>query len=112
MVTQMKKSCPNFLRLNKKSFSSYEAEVPEVLKSIQPPFSYTQADIFGPIFAFNNDIQLKSGVLVNLCWTSRAVHPEILHSYTARVSSGIPLKFSPKIPSQFVTEFHPNSGPC
>ena len=83
MVTQLKKSCPGCLRLNKKSFFSYAADMPDVLKSIQTPISYTQADIFGPIFVYNNDIQLKRWVLVNLCLTSRAVHLEVLHSYTA-----------------------------
>ena len=68
MIVQMKKSCPGCLRLNKKY------NVPDVIKTIQPPFSYCQADIFGPIFANANSVPMKPWVLVNLCLTSRAVH--------------------------------------
>ena len=62
MVTQLKKSCPGCLKLNKKSFLSYKADMPDVLKSVQPPFSYCQADIFSPIFADNGENQLKHWV--------------------------------------------------
>ena len=44
MVTQLKKSCPGCLKLNKKSFLSYKA------------------DIFSPIFADNGENQLKHWV--------------------------------------------------
>ena len=40
MITNMKKSCLGFIKLNKKPFSTVEAVIPEVLKTIQPPFSY------------------------------------------------------------------------
>ena len=39
--------------------SAFEADVPDVLKTIQPPFSYCQADIFEPIFAHQVGRQLK-----------------------------------------------------
>ena len=42
MIVQLKKSCPGCLRLTKKSFSAFE----DGIKTIQPPFSYCQADIF------------------------------------------------------------------
>ena len=74
MIVQMKKSCPGCLRLNKKCFSTFEDNVPDLIKTIQPPFSYCQADIFGPIFANANSVPMKPWVLVNLCHTSRAVH--------------------------------------
>ena len=82
MITQLKKSCPGCLRLNKKYFSSYEASVLDLLKTIQPSFAYGQADIFGPILAYNNAVPLKRWVLVNMCLKSRAVHMELLLSYT------------------------------
>ena len=56
---------------------------PDLIKTIQPPFSYCQANIFGPIFAYINAVPMKSWVLVNLCLTSREVLLEMLHSYTA-----------------------------
>ena len=83
MIIQMKKSCPRCLRLNKKCFSAFEDDVPDLIKTIQPPFSYCQADIFRPIFAYINSVPMKHWVLVLLCLTSRAVHLEMLHNYTA-----------------------------
>ena len=82
MIVQLKKSCPGCLRLNK-SFSAFEDNLPDLIKTIQPPFSYCQADIFGPILAYNDSIPVKQWVLVNLCLTSRAVHLELLHNYTS-----------------------------
>ena len=82
-LVQLKKSCPGCVKLNKKSFSAFEDDMPDVLKTIQPPFSYCQADIFGPILAYNDTNPMKRWILVNLCLTSRAVHLEMLHSYTA-----------------------------
>ena len=51
MITDMKKSCPGCIKLNKKSFTAFKADVPNVLKTVQPPFSFCPADIFGPILA-------------------------------------------------------------
>ena len=48
MSTDMKKSCPGCIKLNKKPFATFEADIPNVLKTVQPPFCYCQADIFGP----------------------------------------------------------------
>ena len=84
MITDLKKSCPGCVKLNKKSFTAFEADVPDVLKTIQPPFSYGQADIFGPILASQDNVQLKRWVLVVLCLSSRAVHLEILHHYSSQ----------------------------
>ena len=84
MITDMKKSCPGCIKLNKKSFAAFEADVPDVLKSVQPSFSFCQADIFGPILASQDGVQLKRLVLVVLCLSSRAVHLEILHNYSSQ----------------------------
>ena len=84
MITDLKKSCPGGIKLNKKSFSAFEADVPDVLKTTQPLFSFCQADIFGPILAHQGDLQLKRWVLMVLCLSSRAVHLEILHNYSAK----------------------------
>ena len=70
MITDMKKLCPGCIRLNKNSFAAFEAHVPDVLKSVQPPFSFCQADIFGPILASQDRVQLKRWVLVVLCLSS------------------------------------------
>ena len=40
MIVQMKKSCPGCLRLNKKCFFTFKDDVPDLIKAIQPPFSY------------------------------------------------------------------------
>ena len=88
MITKLKKSCPGCIKLNKKPFSAFEADVPDVLKTIQPPFTYCQADIFGPIFAHQDGQQLKRWVLVVLCLSS----PE----FTWRYSTIIALKASPE----------------
>ena len=71
MVTDMKKSRPGCIKLNKKSFAAFEADFPDVLKSVQPPFSFCQADIFGPILASQDRVQLKRWVQVVLCLSSR-----------------------------------------
>ena len=39
----------------------------DVLKSIQPPFAYCQADIFGPVLAHKDGIKTKRWILVILC---------------------------------------------
>ena len=83
MITDMNKACPGCIKLNKKNFTAFEADVPDVLKSVQPPFSFGQADIFGPIMASQEGAQLKRWVLVVLCLSSRAVHLEILHNYSS-----------------------------
>ena len=83
MVVKMKKSCPGCLKLNKKCFSAFKDDVPDLIKTIQPPFSFCQADIFGLILAYTDATPMKPWVLVNLCLTSRAVHLEMQHSYTA-----------------------------
>ena len=66
MITTLKKSCPGCIKLNKIPFTAFEADVPDVLKSIQPPFQET-----------------KRWILVILCLSSRGVHLEILHNYSA-----------------------------
>ena len=35
MITDMKKLCPGCIKLNKKSFAAFEANIPDVLKSVQ-----------------------------------------------------------------------------
>jgi len=84
MITALKKSCPGCIKLNKIPFAAFEADVPDVLKSIQPPFSYCQADIFGPVFAQKDGIKFKRWILVILCLSSRRVHLEVLHNYSAQ----------------------------
>jgi len=84
IITNQKNSCPGCIKLNKKPFSAFEADVPDVLKTVQPPFSYCQADIFGPILAHQDGRQLKRWVLVILCLSSRGVHLEILHNYSTQ----------------------------
>ena len=77
------------MKLNKTSFSALEGYMPAILKSIYPPFGYCQADLFGPIFAYNNQTPTKRWVLVVLCLSSCAVLLEILRSYSAlSISSG------------------------
>ena len=84
MITDTKKSCPGCIKLNKKPFAAFEADVPNVLKSVQPPFCYCQADIFGPVLAHHDGVQLKRWILVTLCLARRAVHLEVLHSYSSQ----------------------------
>ena len=74
IITNLKKSCSGCIKLNKVPFVAYEADVPDVLKSIQPPFTYCQANIFGPVFAHVNSNKTKRWVLVVLCLSSRRVH--------------------------------------
>ncbi len=64
MITALKKSCPGCIKLNKIPFAAFEADVPDVLKSIQPPFSYCQADIFGPVFAQKDGTLATADLLV------------------------------------------------
>ena len=54
------------------------------IQTVQPPFSFCQADIFGPILASQGEIQLKRWVLMVLCLSSHAVHLEILHHYSSQ----------------------------
>ena len=56
------------------SIAAFEADVPEVLKSIQPPFSYCQADIFGPVLAQKDGTKAKRWILVILSLSSQGVH--------------------------------------
>ena len=83
-VVKLKKICRGCLKLNKSSFSTKEVDMPDILKTIQQPFCYCQADIFGLIFGYNVNIQLKQWVLVILCLSSQAVHLKLLHSYNAQ----------------------------
>ena len=83
LILCLKKSCPGCVKLNKISFSEVKGELPDILKSVQPTFSYCQADLCGPIFAYNGDTPSKPWVLVILCLSSHAVHLEILHHYSA-----------------------------
>ena len=46
LILRLKKSCPDCIKLNKVSFSAVEGDMPDILKSIQPPFSYCQIDLF------------------------------------------------------------------
>ena len=84
MITTLKKSCPGCIKLNKIPFTAFEADVPDVHKSIQPPFTYCQADIFGPVLAHKDDNKTKRWSLVILCLSSQGVHLEILHNYSAQ----------------------------
>ena len=70
MITALKKSCPGCIKLNKIPFAAFEADVHDVLKSIQPPFSYCQADIFGPVLAHKDGTKTKRWILVILCLSS------------------------------------------
>ena len=70
-----------------------------ILKTIQLWFCYCQADIFGPILAFNGTVQTKLWVLVVLCLYSRAVHSynaqSLIHSYNAQsISRGFRRTFA------------------
>ena len=95
MITDMKKSCPGCLKLNKKSFTAFEADVSDILKTVQPPFSFCQADIFGPVLASQGEITLKRWVLVVLCLSSRAVNLEVLHNYSSEsITSGFRCTFA------------------
>ena len=95
LIVSLKKSCPGCIKLNKTSFSAVEGDMPDILKSIHLPFSYCQADLFGPIFAHNNQNPTKRWVLVILCLSSCAVHLEILHNYSAlSISSGFRRTFT------------------
>ena len=84
MINVMKKSGPGCIKLTKKSLSAFETDVPNVLQTVQPLFLFCQADIFSPILASQDNIQLKRWVLVVLCLSSRAVHLEILHNYSSK----------------------------
>ena len=64
MITDTKKSCPGCIKLNKKPFAAFEADVPNVLKSVQPPFCYCQADIFGPVLMDDKEL---------LTWTNQVI---------------------------------------
>ena len=77
----MKNAC---LKLVKKSFIAFKADVPNFLNTVQPRFTYAQADIFGPVLAFHGDIQHKRCVLVVFCLSSCAVHLKLLRSYSAK----------------------------
>ena len=95
IITDLKKSCPGCIKLNNKPFSAFKADVPDVLKTIQPPFTYCWADIFGPIFAHQDGQQLKRWVLVILCLSSCGVHLEIIHNYSAQsISRGFRRTFA------------------
>ena len=83
LILQIKKTCPGCLKISKKRFSAAEADMPEVLKTIQPLFCYCQADIFGPILAHNSASPTKRWVLVVLFLSSQAIHLELLHNYSA-----------------------------
>ena len=87
MITDQKKSCPGCIKLNKKSYTAFEANVPDVLKTTQPLFSFCQVDIFGPILAHQGSLKLKRWVIVVLCLSSNA---SIWRSFTTTV-----LKVSP-----------------
>ena len=98
----MKKSCPACLKLVKKSFTAFEADVPDILKTVQPPFTYAQADIFGSILAFRGEIQHKRWVLVVFCLSSCTVHLELLHTYSTKIiSRGFQRTFSLRGASRF-----------
>ena len=67
----------------------------DIIKTIQTSFSYCQADIFGPILAYNSLSSTKHWVLVVLCLFSRAVHLELLHNYfTQSVTMGFRRTFA------------------
>ena len=84
IITDMKKSCPGCIKRNKKSFTAFEADVPDVLKTVQPPFLFCQADILGPVLASQGCVLLRRWVLVVLYLSSRVVHLEILHNYSSQ----------------------------
>ena len=95
MITDLKKSFPGCIKLNKKSYTAFEADIPTVLKTAQPLFSICQADIFEPILAPQGGLQLKICVLVVLCLSSCAVHLEILHHYsTESITRGFRIMFA------------------
>ena len=64
----------------------------DILKSIQLPFSYCQADLFSPIFAYNSSNPSKHWVLVVHCVSWHGVH---LDSYSAQsISRGFQRTFA------------------
>lgn len=68
----------------RETFCCFRGRRPNILKTIQPPFCYWQADIFGPILAHQNVVQLK-----------RWVHLEILHNYSSQsITRGFRRTFS------------------
>ena len=48
MITDMKKLCPGCIKLNKKSFTAFEANVPDVLKSDSICFLSVKQTYVGP----------------------------------------------------------------
>ena len=56
VVIQIKKTS-----LNKKPFSAFEADMPDFLKTIQPHFSFCQADIFDQFWHTIRKSQLIPG---------------------------------------------------
>ena len=96
LILQIKKTCPGCLKISKKSFSAVEADIPDILKTIQLPFSYCQVDIFGPILAHNSASTTKCWVLVVLSSIKQSnphgaaaqlLHPEHYHGFQKKICS-------------------------
>ena len=62
MIADVKKSCPSSIKLCKKSFPDFNADVPNILHTVHPLFLF-----FSPILASQDNVQLKRWILVVLC---------------------------------------------
>ena len=83
LINKEKKNCGGCARINPKSFQAFEKDVPDNLSKSNAPFTYCQADIFGPETISLDNSSTKRWILVVMCLSSRAIHLEKLNSYSA-----------------------------
>ena len=89
LIEKFKQNCLGCKKIKPTQFQACESDVPDNLKKTQAPFTFIMADLFGPEKVFNKQIHglesfpEKRWILVTMCLSSRAIHLEVLHSYSA-----------------------------
>jgi len=83
LIDKERDSCAGCTRLTPQQFTAFESDVKDNLKKMNAPFTYCQADLFGPEYVYNEEGSEKRWVLVLMCLTCRAVHLEMLENYSA-----------------------------
>ena len=52
-IRKERKSCAGCTRLTPQQFTAFESDVKDNLKKMNAPFTYVQADLFGPEYVYN-----------------------------------------------------------
>ena len=80
LIKDARRNCWRCRRTKPENLRAFDREMPDVIKDQVAPFTYVQADIFGPVM-ISEGMKTKRWVLVVFCLSCRGVQLESMNRY-------------------------------